>query len=158
MLVRSAALACLVCGVLSAAVPTPESWFGFRMGEDRKLARWEQVTGYFEELPKTSDRIRVERIGNTVDGKPMIAAFISEAATIRDLDRYRRIQARLADPRQTPAAEARNLFAEGKSIVMITCSIHSTEVASTLTAIEFAYRLLTEDSAEIQRRSLPTQF
>ena len=29
---------------------------------------------------------------------------------------------------------------------MITCSIHSTEVASTSTAIEFAYKLLTEDN------------
>ncbi len=35
---------------------------------------------------------------------------------------------------------------EGKMIVMITCSIHATEVASTHTAVEFAYRLLTEDN------------
>jgi hypothetical protein len=132
--------------MLPAAVPTPESWFGFRMGEDRKLASWERVTGYFEELPKTSPRIRVEHIGNTVDGKPMIAAFISDAATIRDLDRYRQIQARLADPRQTGEAQAAQLIASGKSIVMITCSIHSTEVASTFSAVEYAYRLLTEDT------------
>src|SRR5258708_13414475 len=29
---------------------------------------------------------------------------------------------------------------------MITCSIHATEVASTHTAVEFAYRLLTDDT------------
>ena len=53
---------------------------------------------------------------------------------------------RLSDPRKTTAAEAARLDAEGKTIVMITCSIHATEVASTHTAVEFAYRLLTEDN------------
>ena len=36
-------------------------------------------------------------------------------------------------------------MAQGKAVVMITCSIHATEVASTHTAVEFAYRLLTEN-------------
>jgi hypothetical protein len=36
-------------------------------------------------------------------------------------------------------------MAQGKTVVLLTCSIHSTEVASTHTAIEFAYRMLTED-------------
>ena len=31
-------------------------------------------------------------------------------------------------------------------MVLITCSIHATEIASTHTAVEFAYRLLTEDT------------
>ena len=33
---------------------------------------------------------------------------------------------------------------------MITCSIHATEVASTHTAVEFAYRLLTEDKPQFK--------
>ncbi|MGH9661136.1 MAG: M14 family metallopeptidase, partial [Bryobacteraceae bacterium] len=37
------------------------------------------------------------------------------------------------------------LIAEGKAVVLITCSIHSTEVASTHAAVEFARRLLGED-------------
>ena len=35
-------------------------------------------------------------------------------------------------------------------MVLITCSIHATEVASTHTAVEFAYRLLTEDKPRFQ--------
>ncbi|HET8547947.1 MAG TPA: M14 metallopeptidase family protein [Bryobacteraceae bacterium] len=130
---------------LAAPPPTPEAWFGHRMGEDRKLVDWAKVVGYFEALDAASHRVRVERIGKTVDGKPMIAAFIADAATISALDRFRGIQARLADPRRTPTGEAERLIAQGKVVVMITCSIHSTEVASTLTAIEFAHRLITED-------------
>ena len=66
--------------------------------------------------------------------------------TSRNLDHYLDIQRRLSDPRRTTPAEAARLEAEGKTIVMITCSIHATEVASTHTAVEFAYRLLTEDN------------
>ncbi len=53
---------------------------------------------------------------------------------------------RLSDPRKTTPAEAARLENDGKSIVFITCSIHSNEVASTHTAVEFAYRLATEDN------------
>ena len=50
-----------------------------------------------------------------------------------------------SDPRGLAEAEAEKLIAQGKTVVMITCSIHATEVASTQTAVEFAYRLITED-------------
>ena len=129
----------------ASSIPGPEAWFGHRMGEDRKLVDWEKVVGYFDALGRASDRVHIERIGKTVDGKPMIAAFIADASTIRSLDRYREIQARLADPRRTPEAEAQRLIGQGKTVVMITCSIHSTEVASTMTAVEFAHRLITEE-------------
>jgi len=128
-----------------AAVPTPESHFGHRMGEDRKLLDWEKVVSWFQALEKSSDRIRVRILGQSAAGRPFLAATISSAANLRQLERYRDIQKRLADPRGTPEAEAARLFVEGKSVVLITCSVHSTEVASTLTAVELAWRLLTED-------------
>ncbi len=40
------------------------------------------------------------------------------------------------------------MVAEGKTVVLITCSIHSTEVASTFSAIEFAYRMATASDAK----------
>ena len=129
-----------------AAVPTPESHFGHKMGADNELPDWDKVVSYFKALPASSDRIKYLELGKTPGGRPVIAAVISSAANIRNLDHYRDIQNRLADPRKTLAAEAERLEAEGKAVVMITCSIHATEVASTQTAIEFAYRMLTEDN------------
>jgi hypothetical protein len=85
-------------------------------------------------------------LGKTADGRPFIAATIADAATLKNLDHYRQIQERLADPRKTSAAEAERLIVEGKTVVLITCSIHATEIASTHTAVEYAYRLLTEDT------------
>lgn len=131
--------------VTLAAVPTPEAHFGHRMGDDYKLLDWEKVVSYFDVLSKSSDKIRVRTLGKTTEGRPFIAAWISNPATLRQLDRYRDIQRRLADPRITGPEDAERLAAQGKTVVMITCSIHSTEVASTSTAVEFAHRILTED-------------
>ncbi len=131
-----------------AAVPTPESHFGHPMGADRTVLDWDRVVAYFHSLERNSDRIRVEELGKSTEGRPFIAVTIAAPTTLRNLDRYRWIQKKLADPRRTSAAEAERLIAEGKAVVMITCSIHATEIASTHTAVEFAYKLLAEDRPE----------
>src|SRR4051794_8280225 len=120
------------------------------MGADRELVPWNKVVSYFSALPAASDRIRVDVLGTTVGGRPFIAATIANPDTLRNLDRYRDIQARLADPRRTTDSEAESLIAQGKTVVLVTCSIHSTEVASTMSGIEFTYKLLTEDRPKLR--------
>lgn len=136
----------LLCSRAFSAVPTPESHFGHKIGVDNELLDWDKVVTYFQSLEKSSHRIKFQELGKTVEGRPQIAVTISSPANIKNLDHYLDIQKRLSDPRRTTAAEAALLEKEGKTIVMITCSIHATEVASTHTAVEFAYRLLTEDN------------
>jgi len=128
-----------------AAVPTPESYFGHEIGADRTVLDWDKVVSYFHALGQNSDRIRIEELGKSTEGRPFIAAILAQPETLRHLDRSQEIQRRLADPRQTSPAQAEPLFAQGKAIVLITCSIHASEIASTHTAVEFAYRILTED-------------
>ncbi len=130
----------------AAAVPTPESHFGHAMGASGRLLDWDKVVSYFQSLAQTSDRIRVRELGKSTEGRPFLAATIAAPETLRDLDRYREIQRRLADPRLTPSEDAPGFIAAGKTVVLITCSIHSTEVASTESAVEFAYRLATSDT------------
>lgn len=148
---RLTAALLVAAGLVQGAVPTPASHFGHPIGVDRKLLDWDQVVSYFYDLAKSSDRILVNEIGKSAEGRPMIAATISAPENLRRLDYYRNIQQRLADPRRTPPGEAEKLFDQGKVVVLVTCSIHATEVASTHTAIEFAYRLLTEDKPRFHR-------
>jgi len=136
--------------VAPAAVPTPETHFGHQMGADRKVLDWDRVVSYFSALEGSSDCIRVERLGQSTEGRPFIAAILAAPATLRNLERYRWIQQKLADPRRTAEDEAERLTAEGKAVVMITCSIHATEIASTHTAVEFAYKLLAEDRPKLR--------
>jgi hypothetical protein len=141
----------LVSGWLApAAVPSPESYFGQRMGADHLVLDWDKVVSYFQTIKANSDRIRVDELGKSTEGRPFIAATIASPDTLRHLDRYLEIQRRLADPRLTSESDAEKLVAEGKTVVLITCSIHSTELASTQTAVEFAYRLLTEDTPRLR--------
>ena len=113
---------------------------------DRVLLDWDQVVSYFTKLEQSSPAIRVEQIGKTVEGRPFIAAVISSPENLRRLPKYLDIQRHLADPRTTTPEEAEKLFPQAKSVVLITCSVHATEVASTHTAVQFAYKLLTDSS------------
>lgn len=128
---------------MAAAPVAPDAHFGHRMGADYKVLDWEKVTGYFYALEKSSDRVRVREYGKSTEGRPMIYAVIAAPEVLRNLPRYQQIQKKLADPRVTMAEEAERLAAEGKSVVLITCTIHATEIASTHTAVEYAYRLAT---------------
>ena len=129
----------------TAEVPTPKSHFGHEIGADRTVLDWERVVSYFRLLEQNSPRVRVQELGKTTEGRPLIAAFISAPETLKNLDKYLEIQKKLADPRFTPPGELEALIDKGKTVVMITCSIHSTELASTGSAVEFAYRLITEN-------------
>jgi Zinc carboxypeptidase len=140
-----AAAAFLIAFSATAAPPTPAGYFGHEIGADKTVLDWDKVVSYFRLLEKSSDRLRVAELGKSTEGRPFIAVTISQPETLKHLDRYIDIQRRLADPRITTAADAEKLIHDGKTIVLITCSIHSTEIASTHTAVEFAYRLLTED-------------
>ncbi len=129
-----------------AALPTPEAHFGHAMGADRQLVRWADVVSYFRALDAASESVRVESLGRTTEGREMILAVISDPETIGDLDAYRQILAALADPRGVSPEQVQPLLAAGKPAVSITCSIHSSEVASTMTAMQFAHDLLSVDT------------
>ncbi|MCC6745390.1 MAG: peptidase M14, partial [Acidobacteria bacterium] len=130
------------------AAPAPADVLGFIPGDDRKLADWQSISRYFERLAATSNRVRLETIGETTLGRPMLLATISSPANLARLDRIREVQRKLADPRSIESdAEARALQAEAVAVVLVTYGIHSTEVGSTLASTVMAYRLATDESA-----------
>jgi Zinc carboxypeptidase len=130
------------------AVPTPASVLGFEPGADRKLPEWRQVVAYFQALDAASPRVTVRTLGRTTLGRPFIAAFLGDSATLADLPRYQDIQRRLADPRLLKAGEAERFVADGKVVVLVTSSIHSTEVGGILTPLALADRLARGEDAD----------
>jgi hypothetical protein len=142
----------LVAGA-GLAQTTPEKFFGFAMGADRQLADYTQIRAYLDTLAKESPRLRVFNLGPTTLGKPMVMAAISSEANIAKLERYVEISKRLRDPRTLPLDEARKLAQEGKVLLLITCSIHATEIAASQMAMELAYKLVSGNTP-IDRRAL----
>ncbi|HKX27580.1 MAG TPA: M14 family metallopeptidase, partial [Blastocatellia bacterium] len=81
-------------------------------------------------------------------------ATISSPENLKRLDEFKEIQRKLADPRLLANASesaAKELIGLGKTVVAITCSIHSTEVGGTFTATELAYKLTSQNTPEVRR-------
>src|SRR5690348_7791935 len=140
----------------AADVPMPSAVLGFTPGDDRKLASWSQVVDYFGRLDRASDRVNFETLGQTTLGKPFVMATISSPANLARLEEYKQIQAQLADPRKLGAAGVRDrkaaeLIRQGKTIVLITCGIHSTEVGSYLSSMLIAYQLASSNEPDVQK-------
>lgn len=130
-------------------VPSPKSVLGFHPTTDKTIADWSQITNYFQKLDQASDKVAVKEIGKTTLGKPFIAAFISSADNIANLEKYRQINRRLADPRTIKNdAERDDLIKQGKTIVSISCSIHSTEIVASQMSMNLAFELATAGDDE----------
>jgi hypothetical protein len=131
-------------------VTSPEEAFGFKPGTDRKLADWVQLTSYLSKLSHESDRIQYQELGKTTEGRPFVSVVISSAENLKHADDYREILRKLSDSRVTTPEQAKELTARGKAVLVVTCNIHSTEIASSQSAAEFAYRLATGNTPQIQ--------
>ncbi len=129
-------------------IPTPRSVLGFEPGEDRKLADWPTLVRYYQALAAASDRLRYRELGRSTLAAPFIALVVSSPQNLRRLDHYRDVNAKLADPRGLKSAkEGEEALRDGKTVVLITSGIHSTEVGGHLTPALLAYRLATDTSA-----------
>ena len=135
-------------GAQSAAPPSPTAAVGITVGADRTLADWGQITGYFAKLAAASPAVKLDTLGPTTDGRPFIVAAISTPANVRRLEEIRANQARLADPRRLSAAEETALARTQPAVVLISCNIHATEIASSQMAMELAHRLATNDTLQ----------
>ncbi len=140
------------------SIPSPRSVFGFSPGDDRTIVDWKQITDYFARLDKASDRVQLQTFGQSTLGRPMIAAFISAPENIRNLEKYKAAQARLADPRKLSSdADRDQLIRDGKTVVAISCSIHSTEIVASQMSTQLAYNLASandEDTLSILRNTI----
>src|SRR3982750_2320050 len=134
-------------------VPAPKDVLGFTPGDDRKLASWGQVVEYFRRLDAASDRVQFQEIGKSTMGAPFVYATISSPENLKNLEKYNQINAKLADPRTFMSRDkyAERLIEEGKTIVLITCGVHSTEVGSYLSSMLIAYRLASSNDADVQK-------
>lgn len=128
------------------SIPTPESIIGFEPGTDYKMANWDQVYAYFKALDTASDKVEVLEVGETEMGRPMIIALISSPENLRNKEKYKEIQRKLADPRLSSDSELPRLVEEGKSVMLVTCSLHATELGATQMSPVMAYQMATENT------------
>ena len=149
---KRALLLLLLALPLSAQIQTPSEFLKMNVGADRTLADYKQIRSYFEALAKASPRVDLQVLGKTTLGDEMIMAVISSEENIRNQERIKADAKRLADPRGLSDAEAERIVRDGKAVVLVTCNIHSSEIASSQMAMEWAHALATATDAETKRR------
>ncbi|HTP31078.1 MAG TPA: M14 family zinc carboxypeptidase, partial [Candidatus Acidoferrales bacterium] len=135
----------------SDTVPSPLKFLGRIPGKPGELTYAKDIYRYYEALAKASPRAKFWKIGQTEEGRDQVILAIADEATIKDLDKYKDILARLGDPRKLKNDdEARELIKTGKPLYWVNSGIHSPETGGPEMLIELAYRLIVEETPFIQ--------
>ncbi len=132
-------------------ITSPEEFFGFQLGSDRLIARWDKIVEYFNLLEKESGKLKVVNMGPSTMGNPFLVVIISSPENLANLDRLQEVNAKLSDPRGIPEAEIKKLVKEGKAVMCQSMSLHATEIGGTQMAPELTYDLISGEDEETQR-------
>jgi hypothetical protein len=150
-------LVSLATGALPAstqAIPNPQQVLGHQVGADGRLAEWSGIVGYFERLSSASPYVRLEQIGTSVLGRPMVMAVITSPENHARLAAIRAGQAQLADPRGVALAEIQRLYREQPAVAFIGASLHGNEIMATQMSMELAYDLATDSTLQRSLRNI----
>jgi hypothetical protein len=155
----SLALAVLTFGIIAAPyaqstapkVTAPRQFFGHDIGADYVLPNYTKFTEYVRLLDKESDRMVVQSIGKTAEGRDQLMAIITAPENFKGLARYRDIAKRLALAEGLTDDQARALAREGKAVVWIDGGLHATEVLGAQQLTETIYQFVSKTDEETMR-------
>lgn len=126
-------------GSFDPAVPTPQRVLGYEVGA--RFTPHHVVHRYFEELARASNRVRLDTLGHTFEGREVLLLVISSPANIQRLDAIRRDAAALAYPDRTSSAEVDAIVQRMPSIAWLGYTVHGNEASGTEAALATAYQL-----------------
>ena len=132
-------------------IPSPKSHFGFNIGDNYHLATFTQTEGYFKKLAAASNKVKLQVIGKTEEGRNQYMLIVSDPSNIKQLEKYKSISQKLARAEDLSDADAKQLAKDGKSVVWIDGGLHATEVVGAHQLIQTIYTLLTREDEETKR-------
>ncbi len=130
---------------------SPDDFFGLTVGADRTLVVYPDIIKYFKHLDKKSPRIKLTNEGLSTLKNPIHLAFISSEKNIQNLPRLIELNKKLADPTGLSPQEARAAIGEAKAFVLITATIHATEIGASQMAMIFAHKLAQSNDPETKK-------
>jgi hypothetical protein len=151
VLTAHAVLALVLFTALAGAqtVTPPQAFFGFQLGADRKIARWDRIVEYFKVLEKdAAGKLKVVDMGPTTMGNPFLLAVISSPANIARLEHLRQLNLKISDPRGFSEVEIRKVAADAKAVICQSMSLHASEIGGTQMAPELAFELVSRADQE----------
>ncbi|HEU4628197.1 MAG TPA: M14 family zinc carboxypeptidase, partial [Gemmatimonadaceae bacterium] len=128
-------------GPVNAAVPTPRQVLGYELGE--RFTTYDGVQRYLERLAAATPRVRLDTLGRTFEGRPIVLAIVTSEANQGRLPEIRSAARQLAHPRTAGDADA--LAARTPAIVWLGFSIHGNEASGTEASLALLYHLAAFD-------------
>ena len=132
-------------------ITTPKEEFGANFGDDYFLASYKQLAAYWRKLARESNRIVLQEIGRTAEGRPQLMAIVTSPANHKKLARYKEISAKLAHAEGLTDDQARALAKEGKAVVWIDGGLHATETVGAQQLGEMVYQMVSRNDEETRR-------
>jgi len=129
-------------------IPSPKEHFGFNIGDNYHLATFTQTEAYFKKIAASSNKVKLQVIGKTEEGRNQYMIIVSDPSNIKLLAKYKAISQKLARAETLTDDEAKQLSKEGKSVVWIDGGLHATEVTGIHQLIQTLYTVLTRDDEE----------
>ena len=132
-------------------VPSPKSHFGFNIGDNYQLANYTQTEAYLQKLAAASNKMKLQSIGTTEEGRTQYMVIVSDPANLSKLAKYKSISQKMARAEGLTDADAKQLANEGKAVVWIDGGLHANEVLGIHQWIETLYQILSRNDDETKR-------
>lgn len=118
-------------------VQSPSQFLGYKLGE--RYTPHYRIVEYFKHLSQAKpDMLKLEKYGETYEGRPLYLAYISSAANISRLESIRMNNLRLANATKDRAAPVE----DGTAIVWLSYNVHGNEPSSSEAAMQTAFALV----------------
>ncbi|MFM2203785.1 MAG: hypothetical protein RLZZ605_749, partial [Bacteroidota bacterium] len=153
MLKKALLLLSVVVTIFAQAqnVPSPKSHFGFNIGDNYQLANYTQTEAYLQKLAAASNKMKLQSIGTTEEGRTQYMVIVSDPANLAKLAKYKSISQQMARAEGLTDADAKQLANEGKAVVWIDGGLHANEVLGIHQWIETLYQILSRNDDETKR-------
>jgi hypothetical protein len=132
-------------------VPSPTEHLGHIVGAPGELTRTDRIYAYYRALDAASDRVKVEVIGRSEEGRDILLVLVGDAQGLADAEAARVDMAALADPRRTDEAAMEAIVARRRPFYMLHGGLHSTETGSPEMLMELVYRLAVSETPLVRQ-------
>ena len=130
-------------------IRTPADFFGFDLGADGRLIQWQHLEAYYRHLAEVSPDANLSTVGITQGGRNLVALVIGKDAD-GDLDALKARQRSLSKG-TAGLDELDESLRTHPAVVVVQATLHSTEIAASITLPLLAHQLLTDQSERGQR-------
>jgi Zinc carboxypeptidase len=139
----SALIALTMLCSLNAQLKSPEEFLGYKIGS-RYTPHWKIVNYFNHVAANAATTVKLDKYGETNEGRPLLISFISSAENIQQLEAIRLNNLRLANR----AKDKMGVNENAPAIVWLSYNVHGNETSSSEAAMLTLYALANPANTE----------